>query len=75
MSHDDSFDLPTAETSSIASRAARIEMGDTPYPLFVYAGLLPWMFATPSVSMEYPRSLSAVVADGQCDFFALAFSS
>ncbi len=32
------------------SRMARLPAGDLPYPIFVYAGLLPWMFFANSIS-------------------------
>jgi lipopolysaccharide transport system permease protein len=32
------------------ARLAKVPTGDLPYPLFVYAGLLPWMFFSSSVS-------------------------
>jgi len=32
------------------ARLAKVPTGDLPYPLFVYAGLLPWMFFSTSIS-------------------------
>ncbi len=47
--------------TAVLGRAVGIDTGDIPYPLFVYAGLLPWMFFASAVT----NASNSVIASEQ----------
>ena len=47
--------------TAVLGRAVGVETGDIPYPLFVYAGLLPWMFFASAVT----NASNSVIASEQ----------
>lgn len=47
--------------AAVLGRAVGIDTGDIPYPLFVYAGLLPWMFFASAVT----NASNSVIASEQ----------